>query len=158
MELHINSSIAVGLPDPIGVSLIMMISLAGQEFVPSFLVAPNEFPTWQQTVEFGHEVNAFTTLGEVAKWIAESGWFIGNDSGLGHMASALGVPTLTPFMRRGLARSWRPGCGRGMVALHPDIVPFGGLKERCCKHLLWVRRVLSNFPELRTEAVLARNS
>ncbi|TDG17424.1 glycosyltransferase family 9 protein [Paraburkholderia silviterrae] len=115
---------------------------------PSFLVAPNEFEAWRGIAAQGHEVNALD-LGDVAKWIAESGWFIGNDSGLGHLASSIGVPTLTLFMRRGLARSWRPGWGPGEIVLPLNVVPSGKLKERLWKQLLSVRRVMSGFQALR---------
>lgn len=122
--------------------------LAAQGLEPSFLVAPSEFEAWRDVAAAGHDVSALA-LGDVARWIAGSGWFIGNDSGLGHLASSIGVPTLTLFMRRGLARSWRPGWGPGEIVLPPDVVPFGGLKERLWKQLLSVRRVMSGFQTLR---------
>lgn len=115
---------------------------------PSFLVAPNEFDAWRGISAHGHEVNALD-LGDVARWIAESDWFIGNDSGLGHLASSIGVPTLTLFMRRGLARSWRPGWAPGEIVLPLNVVPSGKLKERLWKQLLTVRRVMSGFQVLR---------
>ncbi len=124
---------------------------------PSFLVAPNEFDAWRDAVAQGQEVNALA-LGDVAKWIAESDWFIGNDSGLGHLPSSIGVPTLTLFMRRGLARSWRPGWGPGEIVLPLNVVPSGKLKERLWKQLLTVRRVMSVFQTLRNSnsTVLSR--
>ncbi|NIE64136.1 glycosyltransferase family 9 protein [Burkholderia sp. Ax-1719] len=116
----------------------------------SFLVAPNEYNAWRDASAAGFDVHALNDLDEVARWIAESGWFIGNDSGLGHIASAIGVPTLTLFMRRGLARSWRPGWGPGDIVLPPNVIPFGALKERLWKQLLSVSRVMSSFHALRT--------
>lgn len=135
--------------------LALARSLSGLGLQPSFLVAPDEFEAWRDIAAQGHEVNALARLGEVAKWIAGSGWFIGNDSGLGHLASSIGVPTLTLFMRRGLARSWRPGWGPGEIVLPPDVVPFGGLKERLWKQLLSVRRVMSGFQTLRNSSAAA---
>jgi hypothetical protein len=115
---------------------------------PSFLVAPAEFGVWGDIAEEGCEVNALPKLNEVAAWIAESSWFIGNDSGLGHLASCIGVPTLSLFMRQGLARSWRPGWGPGAVVLPPSFLPFGGIRERLWQRLLSVRRVTSAFQTL----------
>jgi hypothetical protein len=135
--------------------LALARSLTDLGLQPSFLVAPNEFEAWRDIAAQGHEVNALAKLGEVGKWIASSGWFIGNDSGLGHLASSIGVPTLTLFMRRGLARSWRPGWGPGEIVLPPDVVPFGGLKERLWKQLLSVRRVMSGFQTLRNSSAAA---
>ncbi|WP_321901312.1 glycosyltransferase family 9 protein [Paraburkholderia tropica] len=128
--------------------LTLARSLERLGFQPSFLVAPNEFDAWRDAVTQGYEVNALA-LGDVAKWIAESSWFIGNDSGLGHLASAIGVPTVTLFMRRGLARSWRPAWGPGEIVLPLNVVPSGKLKERLWKQLLSVRRVMSVFQTLR---------
>jgi hypothetical protein len=129
--------------------LALSQGLSRRQLLPSFLVAPEEFNEWEGIAASGHEIHALPDLNDVATWIAESAWFIGNDSGLGHLASSIGVPTLTLFMRRGLARSWRPGWGPGAVVLPPSVLPFGGLKERLWKHLLTVRRVTSAFQALR---------
>ncbi|SAK86944.1 transferase [Caballeronia temeraria] len=122
--------------------------LSRRRLQPSFLVAPAEFSVWSDIAQEGCEVNALPQLSEVAAWIAESSWFIGNDSGLGHLASCIGVPTLSLFMRQGLARSWRPGWGPGAVVLPPSLLPFGGLRERLWQRLLTVRRVTSAFQTL----------
>ncbi|WP_321796976.1 glycosyltransferase family 9 protein [Caballeronia sp. J97] len=114
----------------------------------SFLVAPEELGVWRDIAQEGCEVNALPQLSDVATWIAESSWFIGNDSGLGHLASCIGVPTLSLFMRQGLARSWRPGWGPGAVVLPPSFLPFGKLRERLWQRLLTVRRVMSAFQTL----------
>ncbi|QGZ65948.1 glycosyltransferase family 9 protein [Paraburkholderia acidisoli] len=119
---------------------------------PSFLVAPGEYAAWRQIEARGHEIHALARLEDVAAWIAESAWFIGNDSGLGHLASAIGVPTLTLFMRRGLARTWRPTWGPGDIVLPPDVVPFGNLKEMLWKRLLGVNRVMTQFHSLQARS------
>jgi hypothetical protein len=129
--------------------------LTHRQLQPSFLVAPAELAGWGDIAREGHEVNALSRLSDVATWIAESSWFIGNDSGLGHLASCIGVPTLTLFMRRGLARSWRPGWGPGAIVLPPSIVPFGGLKERLWQRLLSVRRVHAAFRSLQKTSARA---
>ncbi|EKS67613.1 MULTISPECIES: glycosyltransferase family 9 protein [Caballeronia] len=128
--------------------LALSRALTRRRLRPSFLVAPAEFGVWGDIAEEGCEVNALPQLGEVAAWIAESSWFIGNDSGLGHLASCIGVPTLSLFMRQGLARSWRPGWGPGAVVVPPSFLPFGGLRERLWQRLLTVRRVTSAFRTL----------
>ncbi|MDR5738231.1 hypothetical protein [Caballeronia sp. LZ016] len=58
------------------------------------------------------------------------------------------MPTLTLFMRRGLARSWRPGWGPGAIVLPPALVPSAALRERFWKRLLSVRRVMAAFSAL----------
>jgi ADP-heptose:LPS heptosyltransferase len=51
----------------------------------------------------------FDDLGELARWLAGAKAYVGNDSGITHMAAALGVPTTAIFMASD-ARIWSP-CG-----------------------------------------------
>ncbi|SAL79103.1 Glycosyltransferase family 9 (heptosyltransferase) [Caballeronia arvi] len=137
--------------------LALSRGLAHLHWQPSFLVAPAEFGAWGDIASEGCEINALPRLGEVATWIAESSWFIGNDSGLGHLASCIGVPTLSLFMRRGLARSWRPGWGPGAVVLPLSVLPFGALRERMWQRLLTVRRVMTAFQMLHDKHARAQH-
>lgn len=123
--------------------------LVKRDFQPTLLVAPSERQTWMMDRDAAQRLHSFDRLAEVAAWIAESGWFIGNDSGLGHLASALGVPTLSLFMRRGIARTWRPNWGRGEIVLPYNFFVVGALKERYWKLTLTGSRVLRSFERLR---------
>ncbi|MGF6772379.1 ADP-heptose:LPS heptosyltransferase [Paraburkholderia sp. GAS199] len=125
--------------------------LTRRGFSPSFLVAPQEKTAWLGEPDAAACLRSFERLADVAAWIAESGWFIGNDSGLGHLASALGVPTLSLFMRRGLARTWRPNWGRGAIVLPRNVFVGAALKERYWKFALTARRVLRSFEQLKLE-------
>lgn len=60
-----------------------------------------------------------TALLEVAACMAQASAFVGNDSGLGHMAAALKVPTLTVF-GPGQPDRYRPWGSRAEVALAPN--------------------------------------
>ncbi|MGF6724487.1 ADP-heptose:LPS heptosyltransferase [Paraburkholderia sp. GAS41] len=123
--------------------------LVQRDLHPSLLVAPCEQNTWLTDKDAAPRVHSFDRLSDVAVWIAESGWFIGNDSGLGHLASALGVPTLSLFMRRGIARRWRPNWGRGAIVLPYNLFVVGALKERYWKLALTGHSVLRSFDRLR---------
>ncbi|MGF6763752.1 ADP-heptose:LPS heptosyltransferase [Paraburkholderia sp. GAS33] len=131
--------------------LALVRKLVQRDFQPTFLVAPCERHTWLMDHEAAPRLQSFDSLGDVAAWIAESGWFIGNDSGLGHLASALGVPTLSLFMRRGIARTWRPNWGHGAIVLPYNLLLGGALKERYWKAALTDGRVLRSFDRLRLE-------
>ncbi|MDE1179043.1 glycosyltransferase family 9 protein [Paraburkholderia sp.] len=124
----------------------------------SFLVAPAEKSEWLADDAVASSVQSFAKLGDVAQWIAESGWFIGNDSGLGHLASALDVPTVSLFMRRGLARTWRPAWGRGAVVLPRNVFVSAYLKERFWKLGLSVQRVVQSFERLKTDKAASKAS
>lgn len=131
--------------------LALVRKLVQRDFQPTFLVAPCERHTWLMDNEAAQRLQSFDSLADVAAWIAESGWFIGNDSGLGHLASALGVPTLSLFMRRGIARTWRPNWGHGAIVLPYNLLLGGALKERYWKTALTDSRVLRSFDRLRLE-------
>ena len=129
----------------------LMHKLVQRDFQPTLLVAPCERQTWLLDKDAAQRLHSFERLAEVAAWIAESGWFIGNDSGLGHLASALGVPTISLFMRRGIARTWRPNWGRGAIVLPYNLFVVGALKERYWKLALTGSRVLRSFERLRLD-------
>ena len=65
--------------------------LENEGYTLSFCVAPYEHKNWEHL----KNVPKFQSLQEVAAYIYESGYLIGNDSGLGHLASNLNIPTLT---------------------------------------------------------------
>jgi heptosyltransferase-3 len=128
----------------------LAIKLRELGFAPEFVVAPQERADWIHVERFGLSLPDLGSLDNVATWIFESGWFIGNDSGIGHLASSLHIPTLSLFMRRGIAHTWRPGWGAGPVLIGSAYLPTGFLKERYWKYTLSVRRVSRAFEQLRT--------
>ena len=132
----------------------LALKLKKEGFDPQFVVAPEEREKWRELEHVGIQVPDLGSLENVAAWIYESGWFIGNDSGLGHLASSLNVPTLSLFMRHSLARTWRPDWGVGKVLIGSAGLPSGRLKERFWKHALTVPRVIRAFEKLRHDATL----
>ena len=86
---------------------------------------------WKDVSALGFEVPAFPTLSHLARFIYESGYLIGNDSGLGHLASALGVPTLTFCRRKTWANMWAPSFTKGVVVCPNSLIPnIRGLRLR----------------------------
>ncbi|MGX7003164.1 glycosyltransferase family 9 protein [Caballeronia sp. KNU42] len=127
----------------------LAIKLRDSGFDPQFVVAPEERAHWTHIEQFGLTLADLGPLDQVAAWLYESGWFIGNDSGVGHLASSLQIPTLSLFMRRGTARTWRPGWGVGQVLIGSAYLPTGRLKERYWKYMLSVNKVSQAFDRLR---------
>lgn len=125
--------------------------LSQRGYAPSFIVLPSELAAWRdEEARHGTPVHAFDSLGRVAGWVAGADWFIGNDSGPAHLASALGVPTLSLFMRRGLAQTWHPGWAPNRVVLPLGLLLGARMRERYWQRLLSVRRALAGFDALRT--------
>ena len=81
----------------------LAIRLRELGFSPEFVVAPQERADWLHIERLGLKLPDLGSLDNVATWVYESGWFIGNDSGIGHLASSLHIPTLSLFMQIGRA-------------------------------------------------------
>lgn len=115
-----------------------------------FTMLARERPHWLHAVSDVASLRIFPSTAALAEWLYESGWFIGNDSGVGHLASSLGIPTLTVFRRRRIAERWRPGFTSGTVVVPPWWVPTAAMKERWWRESISVRRVLEAFSRLRS--------
>ena len=115
-----------------------------------FIVSSSEHKDWKQHSKFGIKVPVFNSLAETATFIYESGWFIGNDSGVGHLASNLGIPTLSLILRPSLARSWRPNFCMGKVILPTRLLLIRKFKEKFWKYFVSVNKVYKGFLDLKS--------
>lgn len=116
-------------------ALAKKLEKAGYE--PAFILTEEERVGWPDSW-----APRFSGLVEVAHFIAESGAMVGNDSGIGHLASCLGLPTLTICRSKMGADFWRPAWAKGRVVIPPSWIPnIKGLRLRD-KH--WQRFVPVN--------------
>ncbi len=122
--------------------------LQQQGWQPEFIVSPNERRKWEWVEQEGIPLPQFASMDAVARWIYESGWFIGNDSGIGHLASNLGIATITMGVRPSMLRRWRPSWAPGIILLPPRWLITRPLKEKFWKQLISVRQVLQAFKSL----------
>lgn len=90
--------------------------LSQKGYEPLFIVSPAEKPEWP-------EAPLFSGLDAMARFVCESGYMIGNDSGIGHLASLLGVPTVSLFKNERTADFWRPSFGPGEICLPEGWLP-----------------------------------
>jgi hypothetical protein len=129
--------------------------LEAEGYTPSFCVGPAERQDWEKEKEI--HLPFFNNLSELKDYIYESGFLIGNDSGLGHLASNLGIPTLTISGNPKRVRLWRPDWTLGKVVTLPFPLPnFKGIHLRVRENL-WqscipVPYVLKKFKELADES------
>lgn len=126
--------------------------LSESGFQTEFALQAHERERWAHLEGTLPPLRSFASSALLAAWLYESGWFIGNDSGVGHLASALGIPTLTVFRRRGVAQRWRPGFTTGDIVLPAWWLPTAGLKERWWRESITVKRMLAAFAALRLRA------
>jgi hypothetical protein len=90
-------------------------------------------------------------LEEMAAFVAESGAMIGNDSGIGHLASCLGLPTVTICRKAQVAKFWRPAWGKGKVVASPPWLPnlkWMRWRDRHWKKFISESQVLKAFADL----------
>lgn len=111
---------------------------------PVFMVSPKERAEWP-------EAPAFKNLDEMVRCVAESGLMVGNDSGIGHLASLFGIPTVSLFKNQRTADFWKPSFASNLALVPKGWLPnLKGLRWRD-KYWHWgisVRRVLRAFDEL----------
>lgn len=122
------------------VSLAKKLQKLGYE--PNFIVNPQERPQWVD-VQNDNLIGlpSFSSLDELAVYIYESAWFLGNDSGIGHLASSLGLSTITLAVRPGLARTWKPYWSENTAIVPTALLVSKRLKEKFWQHFITVNRV-----------------
>lgn len=90
------------------------------------------------------------SLEDLASFIYESGYFMGNDSGPGHIASYLGIPYLIIAKDERQMRFWRPGWRPGEIAVPPAWLPNwkgARLREEHWKKFITTKGVINKLKE-----------
>jgi heptosyltransferase III len=144
VALHATSSAAAKNWQP---SRFLKLSKALKKkgYHPVFILSPQEKETWLESEELCPH---FPTLDALARYLYESGYAIGNDSLIGHLASNMNLPTLIIANDIRRMHLWRPGWRRGEVVTPSLWIPnVKGcrLRERFWKAFISVRRVVSTF-------------
>jgi hypothetical protein len=126
------------------------LRLRKEGYDPHFLVAPAERSQWTFLEDAGLQMPPCASLSEVAALIHASGWFIGNESGIGHLASNLGIPTLSVTGRPTRTKAWRPAWATSRI-VYPAYIPGGRWRDRLWRHWLSPRSVMSAFRQLQKD-------
>lgn len=151
VALHVTSS-REGKNWPIQKYVKLALHLQQRGFVPYFIVGgPKEYAEWSWLKDQGYRVPKFDGINDVALFIAGCSYLIGNDSGLGHLASSLGIPTITISRRSTVANFWKPDWTENRVVTPASWIPNIRLyrfRDRNWKKLISVRKVLHAFEDL----------
>ncbi len=119
-------------------------ALEKRGYEPVFVVSPKERAEWP-------EAPAFKNLEEMVLCVAESGLMVGNDSGIGHLASLFEIPTVSLFKNERTADFWKPAFAPNIAITPKGWLPnLKGMRWRD-KYWHWgisVRYVLRAFDEL----------
>lgn len=70
--------------------------LQARDYMSHFIMTEKERDEWAKIVNNEFPVASFSSLSEVAAYLYESGYFIGSDSGIGHLASNVKLPRACP--------------------------------------------------------------
>ncbi len=122
--------------------------LQDEGFASSFVLTEEERQDWELN---GLDAPMFSGLSELAAFVCESGFMIGNDSGIGHLASCLGLPTVTICRNEQSVRFWRPAWAPGRIITPSKWIPnVKGLRLRDKHWKKWisVNRVFDEFLNL----------
>jgi heptosyltransferase III len=122
--------------------------LSQRGYKPCFAIGPQERREW---VEREWPLPELPTLDALARLLYESGYAIGNDSLIGHLASNLAIPTLIIADDAQRMRLWRPGWRKGEVITPLWWIPnIKGLRlrKRFWKLFISVRQLLLAFGRL----------
>ncbi len=120
--------------------------LINKGFEPVFIIPVELVGDWKGV----NNVKIFDSLEALTEFIFESGYLIGNDSGLGHLASNLNIPTLTIFSEKRKSTFWFPNWAQN-VAISPRNLPnFKGmrLRDKYWKIFITVFRVYKKFKKI----------
>lgn len=121
-------------------------------YKPQFILSKEERRNWDVD-----ETRAplFESLDQIASHIYESGYLIGNDSGMGHLASCLGIPTLTICRSKLSSQFWRPAWSLGTVLYPSPWIPnLKGMRLRDHHWKKWISvdKVFTTFQTLHTDS------
>ena len=121
--------------------------LADDGWEPVFLLAEDELAPWARQGGATHPAVAPGALDKVAAYLHASGAAIANDSGIGHLAANVGLPTLSIFRKRSASRFWAPSWGHTRVVTAPLRLPGAG-GHRHWGRLLRPKRVFNAFRQV----------
>lgn len=115
---------------------------------PVFSVGPSERNEWEARVNGLYPLPFFPHLSALAAYLYESYFLIGNESGTGHLASNLGIPTLIVASCPKQMALWRPGFLLGQVVTPPPYVPnfkFLRLREKKWQSFISPKLILKAY-------------
>ena len=118
--------------------------LKKQGFDPYFIVSSKEKGEWPEGITFAKMTDLFA-------FVSQSAYMIGNDSGIGHLASCLGLPTVTLCRNARTANFWQPSWSRGVVCLPVRFIPNMKclrLRDRFWHKWISVQRVVKEFQKM----------
>ncbi|MDN3507442.1 MAG: glycosyltransferase family 9 protein [Simkaniaceae bacterium] len=120
-------------------------------YEPVFAINPKDRNKWLHLTSAGFSLPEFPSLSHLSEYIYESGYVIGNESSISHLASNLQIPTLVITGDRHRMRLYRPGWHAGLICAPSPFIPH---KPEHWQRLIFPRHVLSSFQKLTLQGPL----
>lgn len=120
--------------------MTLAAKLKGLGYEPIIVVAPGNHEYWRTLPDNKFATPKFPDIAQLAAYIYESGAVVANDSGNGHLASALNIPTITIYRKKDSNFTWRPGWGPGKVIIPSFTVKL--LKKRIWRPFISISRII----------------
>ncbi len=126
--------------------------LKTQKYDVFFILKAQEKPFFiSEIIKNGFQAPCFQNLKEMVCFLYESAFCIGNDSGIGHLASNLGLPVVTIFADSRKKIFWRPDWSLVTIAAPFSFLPnikYLRLKEKYWDKMVPVFKVFNSFKQL----------
>jgi ADP-heptose:LPS heptosyltransferase len=120
-------------------------------YAVSFIAHGKERNEWEVIEKLGISLPLLPKLSDLASYVYESKALIGLDSGPGHLASCLNIPTITIAGKPKHIKIWKPGWGLSKVVLPPAWVPnikYLRLQDHHWPFFIRVSTVINAFKEM----------
>lgn len=127
-------------------------------YEPHFCVSKEEEQEWTDIPMYGIKLHVMEDLYDLASKLCHFGFFIGNDSGIGHLASNLKIPTLTISGNKKRVNRWRPDWHLNEIVTTRVPIPNfkglvfsffdGRLRDNYWQYFISVGKVLRGFKRL----------
>jgi heptosyltransferase-3 len=122
--------------------------LRSKGFNPVFCVSPSERKEWLFVQKYNFDLPLFPTFFDLSCFLYETKYFIGNESGPGHLASYLKMPSTIIASDPKHMKLWRPGWFNNSVVFPPNWTPnikFLRLRANYWQNFISTNKVLSTF-------------
>ncbi|HEU63823.1 MAG: hypothetical protein KR126chlam4_00003 [Candidatus Anoxychlamydiales bacterium] len=128
------------------IKLAQVLKLKGYD--PVFVIKENEREEFKIIEEKKIILKSFDNLKNLTNFIYESSFMIGNDSGIGHLSSLLGLRTISIFRNHRSANLWRPGWSQNEAIFPARFIPnisVYRLRDKHWKRFISFRKILKHF-------------
>ena len=115
---------------------------------PEFVTSPSEIDSTKWIEDMGFNRFSVNDLDSVAERLASARAFIGNDSGIAHLASSVGLPVVAFYWRRKIAIRWKPGWSNTETLIPAVPLLIKQLKLRFWRNFITPKHVMSAFDRI----------